>query len=309
MSLTIRRVIVSGASGPLGIMMIKECLERNIEVLALVRPGSRRLKDIPVYPLVKVCEIDVNKLDSLNVSLYGPADVFFHFAWTHTGDEGRNNPILQEENISSSLKAADCAARFGCKAFVGAGSQAEYGLMNQAVDEDSPVNPNTIYGITKLAAGKLVMELCRQHGIRCNWVRVFSVYGPYENEYILSSYLIRTLLKGEEPILTPCEQVWDYLYCKDAVRAFFLVAEKAPSTCVYCLGSGKPRQLSEYAELIRDEINKDIPLGIGKKEYSPDQIMHLEANIDRIKTDVGFTPEYSFKDGIIETIDWYKSGK
>ncbi len=304
--MTVNRVIITGASGPLGVMMIRECIDRNIRVLAIVRPGSKKIGDIPQHPLVTICELDISEIDRLEADTYGPADVFFHFAWMHTSDEERDNPVLQEENIPASLKAAKCAKEMGCRVFVGTGSQAEYGLLNRIADENSPTDPNTMYGITKLAAGKLVMEYCRQLGIRCNWVRIFSVYGPFENDYIFTSYLIRTLLKGEKPLLTPCGQIWDYLYCKDAINALLLVAEKADESGIYCLGSGEARLLSEYVRLIRDAIDPDLELGIGYRAYSDNQIMHLEADISKLRQDVGFVPKYSFGEGIRETIDWYR---
>lgn len=302
----IQRVVITGASGPLGVMMTKGCIERNIEVIAITRYGSAKLNDIPRHPLVTICEIDITNIDEIDVDSYGPADAFFHFAWMHTSDGNRDNPILQARNIDATLKAAECAKKMGCKAFIATGSQAEYGLLNCIANEDSPTDPITMYGITKLAAGKLVMEQCRRLNIRCNWIRIFSVFGPYENDYVFTSYIIRTLLHGEEPALTPCEQVWDYLYCKDAIKAMLLVAEKAPSSGVYCLGSGDARPLSEYVKTIRDCIDNNLTLGIGKKEYSPNQIMYLEADISKLRNDVGFVPEYTFEEGIKETVEWYK---
>ncbi len=307
--MNIRRIIVTGASGPIGVMMIKKCIECNIKVVAVVRPNSKKLSDIPIHPLITVYEKDIIDIDNLGIDLTEPVDAFFHFAWMYTGDERRDDPILQEKNITVALKAAELASKIGCKVFVGTGSQAEYGIVDGMIDEDTPTDPVTMYGVTKLAAGKLVMEYCRTHDIRCNWVRIFSVFGPYENDYILMSYLIRTLLKGEEPVLTPCEQIWDLLYCKDAVNALMMIARKAPSSGVYCLGSGQAKPLKEYVTAVRDAINLNLSTGIGKRAYSDNQIMHLEADISKLRHDVGFEPEYTFDDGLKETIEWYRERK
>lgn len=303
----INKVIITGASGPLGSMLIRECIKNRVRVLAIVRPNSSNRGNIPVHDLVRVEERDITQIDKLPAYIQETYDVFFHLAWTHTGDEGRNNPFLQEENIHATLKAALCAKELGCKIFIGAGSQAEYGVLNRKIDETTAEKPDTLYGIAKLAAGRLVMEYCKQNGMRCNWVRIFAVYGPYENDYIFTSYVIRTLLKGEEPELTLCEQMWDYLYSEDAVLALWLIAEKSENSGIYCLGSGAPRSIREYVLTIRDKINPDIPLGIGKKPYGENQIMHLEADISKLKADTGFTPSFSFEEGIEKTIDWYRS--
>lgn len=300
-----KKAIITGASGPLGIVLIKECIRTGIEVLAVVRPGSKKKKDIPRHPLIRIVELDISQIEQLPEQGYGDFDLCFHLAWTHTGDSGRNDPLLQSQNIQNTLKTAQCAKKMGCRVFVGAGSQAEYGIVNKKADESTPVNPETCYGITKLAAGQLVLEYCRQVGMRCNWARIFAVYGPYENSYILTSYVIQTLLKGEKPILTPCEQEWDYLYCEDAARALLQIGVKAPKSGVYCLGSGQPVKLKEFLNIIRDAINPELPLGTGEKEYGKNQIMHLEADISRLREDVGFRPRISIEEGIRKTIQWY----
>ncbi len=301
----IREVIITGASGPLGVMLIRECIKNNIGVLAIIRPGSSNRKNIPMHKLVRIVECEITNIDKIAVK--GKYEVCFHLAWTHTGDRGRNDPFLQEENILATLKTARFSMQMGCKVFIGAGSQAEYGILNKKVNEESEERPNTLYGITKLAAGRLVMEYCRQNGMRCNWVRIFAVYGPYENNYIFTSYVIRTLLDGKEPELTPCEQIWDYLYTEDAVHALWLIAKKGKSSGVYCLGSGEPKRIKDYVLIIRDKINPNISLGIGKRAYSAMQTMHLEADITKLQTDIGYAPHFSFEEGIARTIEWYKS--
>ena len=113
------------------------------------------------------------------------------------------------------------------------------------------------------------------------WGRIFSVYGEYDNPETMVMYLVRTLLAGQLPELTKCEQMWDYLYCGDAGRAFYLLGEKGDG--VYCVGSGKMRPLFEYVSEIKDAIDKDLSLGIGKKPYALQQIMCLCADIEKLQ--------------------------
>lgn len=302
----LKRIIITGSSGPLGVVLTKECIKSGIAVLAVVRPESPRRKDIPDSHLVKIVDMDISDIEQLESSSLGKYDACFHLAWSHTGDEGRNDPLLQAENIQNTLKAAKCAKKLGCTVFVGAGSQAEYGRANHKVDELSETHPDTWYGCTKLAAGQLVFEYCRQNGMRCNWVRIFGVYGPYENNYILSSYVIQMLLAGQEPMLTPCGQIWDYVYCEDVAKALVKIGEIAPQSSIYCLGSGTARPLIEYVTIIRDAIDSNLPLGIGAKTYGEYQIMHLEADISKLKRDIGDVIRTPFEEGIKKTIAWYR---
>jgi nucleoside-diphosphate-sugar epimerase len=117
---------------------------------------------------------------------------------------------------------------------------------------------------------------------------------------------INKMLDGERPQYTKGEQIWDYLYNKDAARAFRLIAEKGQDNSIYCLGSGRTRMLKDYIYAIRDAIDPSIDIGVGELDYYPNQVMHLEADISNLTKDTGFTPQYSFEEGIRETIAWVK---
>jgi nucleoside-diphosphate-sugar epimerase len=119
-------------------------------------------------------------------------------------------------------------------------------------------------------------------------------------------YCIDKLLKGEKPQLTKCEQPWDYLHCRDAAKAFYLIGKHGQNQKIYHIGSGKASPLSKYVYAIRDAIDPKLPLGIGEKAYDNKQVMHLCADISSLRNDTGFSPNISFKDGILDTIRWYK---
>lgn len=302
----IKRAIVTGASGPLGTVMIKECISRGIEVLALTRLNSKRLDAVPKDPLVKLVECDLNKMDALNATAFGQYDVCFHFGWMYTARDERNNLERQFENVEATLQAAAFAKRCGCRKMLVAGSQAEYGFMSGKVDENAPLKPTTPYGIAKKAACERLMKFGKAAQLQIDWIRIFAVYGPYENDYILISYVINSLLNGESPRLTACEQKWDYLYTDDAIRAFLLVAEYVETSGIYCLGSGNARPVREFTEEIKKQINPDAEIGYGAIPYSEGQIMHLEADISKLKHDTGFEPEVGIEEGLARTIEWVK---
>jgi nucleoside-diphosphate-sugar epimerase len=111
-------------------------------------------------------------------------------------------------------------------------------------------------------------------------------------------YAINELRSGHSPEFTKCEQMWDYLYCDDAARAFLAVGDRGIDRKVYPLGSGNARRLSEYLESLRDAVSPDGVLQFGKKEYYPHQPMFLCADISELTADTGWEPEVSFEEGI-----------
>lgn len=291
-----KRIIVTGATGCVGSAIVRRALAKGLEVTCIVHQGSKRLQNLPQDDHVSVVECNLS--DYASMQLIGTYDAFIHLSWVKTFGVSRDDAEVQTRNIQYTLDAVHLAHRCGCKVFVGAGSQAEYGVQSVDLTPELPVKPESGYGIAKYAAGKLSAMLCKSLGMRQNWVRILSVYGPNDGENTLISYVIRELKAGRSPELTKCEQIWDYLYADDAADAILAIAENGIDGKAYPLGSGKGRKLSEYVEDIRSIINPTVELKFGVKDYYPHQPMHLVADITDLLQDTYWKPGYSFAEGL-----------
>ena len=298
--MTINKIVITGATGMIGAALARCAVKEGVEVLCIVRKDSGRLGNIPKSDWVKVEYCDINEYCSLNLS--GSYDVFYHLAWEKTFGASRDDVDIQVNNIQYTLDAVRLAKRLGCKKFIGAGSQAEYGIVTKPLKPDTPVNPESGYGIAKYAAGKLSRLLCSQLDLQFNWARILSVFDPLDGANTLIMYTINEFQAGRSPELTKCEQVWDYLYCDDAARAFLAIGKNGVDGKNYPLGSGNKKKLSEYIEAIRDIIAPSATLQFGKKEYYPHQPMYLCADISELTGDTGWKPEVSFEEGIKQII-------
>ena len=298
------KAVVTGATGLLGQALVKTLLAEGTEVHAIARPGSFRNRRLTGEPSVLVHEVDLSDLRSAVDKLPNDVDVFFHLAWAGTAPAWRNDARLQESNIACTLDAVELARAVGCRVFVGAGSQAEYGRVEGLVSPDAPCKPETAYGVAKLCAGQMSRLLCNEYDIRHSWARILSLYGPYDASTTMMSCLIATLLSGRAMELTRCEQVWDYLYADDAGRALSLIAKKGRNGSVYCIGSGEGRALREYVNMARAIVNPSVPLNFGARGYAANQVMNLRADITSLRNDTGFEPSISFEDGVRQTAAW-----
>lgn len=296
------KVVIMGAGSPLGRALIEELLKYDVEILAICRKESEHLRKIPKDKRIKTAECDLNELSEFNwESSY---DVFYHFAWASTaGNEARDNVALHAENIKYTIDAVELAYRLGCRRFIGAGSQAEYGRVNTRLSEEMPTNPESAYGMAKLCAGRMSRLRCEQLKMEHIWTRILSVYGPYDNEKTLVMSVMKLLLKGEHVSCTKGEQIWDFLYSKDAAKALWLLGEYGISGKTYVIGSGEGKKLKEYIECIRTFIKPMSSIGWGEIPYSEKQVMYLCGNIEELKKDTGFEIKYSFEDGIKEILE------
>lgn len=304
----LQRIIITGPTGVLGTALMRRMIQAGIEVYAVCHPGSKRNALLPKSPLIHKVECDMEDFAQLPDLIGIPCDVFYHFAWAGTSSaNNRLDMYLQNANVKYSLDAVTAAHKLQCKVFIGAGSQAEYGRVNSAISPDTREKPISGYGMAKLCAGQMTRNMCQDFGLEHIWVRVLSTYGSGDNRNTLVSVVIQKLMNKECPALTVGEQVWDYLYAGDAAEAFYRIAISGHNGAVYVLGSGKTKFLREFMEIIRDEIDPDLPLGIGKIPYYKDQAMHLEADISALTRDTGWRPAVDFKEGIQAILAEYKS--
>lgn len=298
-----KRVMITGPTGSIGTALAELLTARGCEVYTICRPGSENICLLKEHSCLHILEKDISCLEDLPEDLEGGFDAFFHLAWSGTFGEARNAPDLQMKNIQYTLEAVKVAKDLGCKVFVGAGSQAEFGHYDQPAGEKTPPRPFTLYGAAKLAAGHMSSVYGKSLGIRHSWVRIFSVFGPGDDPGTLASTLIREFQKGSSPSLTKGEQIWDFLYSYDAAEALIAVAEKGQDGAFYSLGSGEQKPLRDYVLEMRDLIDPRVEIGFGEKPYGENQVMFLSADSTRLKKDTGFTPRYTFAEGIQDLLN------
>lgn len=294
----IKRAVITGGTGAIGTALIEELIRNNIEVLVLCRKGSLRNQNIPEHSLVTKRFCDLNQLESFEFGETKEYDAFFHLAWAGTFGESRNDMFLQNLNVKYSLHAVALAKKLGCKIFFGAGSQAEYGRVNEKLNDNTKTNPETGYGIAKLCAGQMTRQYANQLGIEHIWVRILSVFGPNDGKNTMVMSTINKISNNESPKTTRGEQIWDYLYSEDAARAFVLLALNGKNNKTYVLGRGEEHMLSEYIKKIRDLVNPSVKIDFGAIPYSKNQVMYLCADISELTKDTGWTPLVDFESGV-----------
>ena len=228
------------------------------------------------------------------------ADVWLHFAWGGHGSAGRSDPAIQEHNVDMSLAAIEKAAGLGCKRFVFAGSQAEYGHAQDGRDksEDGACEPVSEYGKAKL---KVCLEAAKHKGdMSYVHMRIFSVYGPGDHAASLIDSLISGFSCGETVELGNCTQSWNYMYISDAAEAIGLLCERAEDG-IYNVGSADTRKLRDYVEELHKLMGGKGSTAFGVRPDNAEGPADLSPDISKLES-LGFCCKYSFADGIGEIL-------
>ena len=298
------KAIITGATGSIGMALIDKLLKENVSILVIARKNSERLKNIPNN--VNIIYSDLEHLCDIENDSNEEYDVFYHFAWSGTTGAFRNDLYLQNNNVKYTLDAVRLASKFKCKLFIGAGSQAEYGLSSENLSASTFTKPFTGYGMAKLAAGLMSRKLCHDLGMKHIWTRILSVYGPYDSSCSLIMSILKNVYEGKEIDVTKGEQQWDFIYSADVAEIMYLLSSKGIDGKTYVIGSGQTKTIREYIEIIIKTIGVEAKVNYGAIPYGENQIMYLCADNIELLSDISYTIKYDFMAGISELIKWYK---
>ena len=299
------RAIVTGSRSFIGSAVI-ECLRSDgVEVTALRHSFEEEPEKLPEE-----------------------ADLWIHFAWAGQGPGGRVDESIQAYNMEMSMAALRKASELQVKRFVFAGSQAEYGPVRRktAIEETAPCRPVSEYGKAKKAFGEFAGRWVRAfneddekvtgdreilvHGTedrRMSFLhlRIFSVYGEGDRKDSLISSAIDTFRRGGEMELSPCTQLWNYMYIKDAARAIALVSLLPWDSFGECeslnIAGEDTRPLRSYIEELRELMGSSSKLSFGARSFNTEGAADLWPDTSKLRG-FGFREEYSFSEGIKETL-------
>ena len=301
-----KRAIITGATGFIGSWLTQELLHNGIEVTVVVRNKEKLL---PEFVSNKMCTIVEKPVELLTDKDFPDTqyDAFFHLSWGGVSPEHKNDISFQLGNISMSLNALDVCSKIGCTKFIASGTVAEYVFCSNIMDVNARQTPNDMYGAAKVSAHYFLEVRARQLAQDFIWIVIPSTFGERRNDNNIITYTIRTLLKGQRPQYGNLEQMWDFLYVAEVVRAIRLVGEKGKAGKVYGIGSGNFKPLKEYIKIIRELIDPNLELGIGELPAMSNQTFSSCVNIYDLITDTGFSPEISFEEGIKKTIYYLKN--
>lgn len=298
------RVAVTGGSGFLGSWLVEDLLAQGHDVAVLLRPETDRWRLRDVLSRVRVIEGSLDDVAGLRrpLELFQP-DAVAHLAWRGVGNADRNSP-LQARNIVDAVELVSLCAGVGVRAFVGAGSHAEYGPYQRAIREGDVAYPTTLYGKAKLAACWMTEQIALAGGMRFAWLRIFSTYGPKDADFWIIPSMIKTLRSGKRMSLTAGEQLWGFLHARDAAAGFRTVIESGNAHGTFNLGASDAPRLRDTVVTLRDLVNPSAELGFGDIAYRPDQVMVLKADTSRL-TALGWEPRTDLLSGLKETAAWY----
>jgi UDP-glucose 4-epimerase len=301
----VKRVFVTGATGFIGAAVVRRLIAEGCEVSALIRPESStwRLGEAARRVHVVHGSLEAPETFARAMAEFAP-DTVMHLAWHGVRREHRDAPDQIRKNVVPSVDLLLTAAQAGCRTFVGAGSQAEYGPSQDVLCENSPTRPTTAYGAAKLATYVLLRQRAAVQAMRFAWLRLFSVYGPMDDGDTLVGYVCTELLAGRTPVVRAGDLAWDSLYIDDAATAFVAVGN-SQATGAINVASGEAPPLRDTILRLRDAVDPSLPVSFDAATASSAGGFPLRANIDRLQA-LDWAPTTCPREAAVQTVAWYR---
>jgi dTDP-L-rhamnose 4-epimerase len=176
-------------------------------------------------------------------------------------------------------------------------------------DEESKIHPSSVYGITKQNQEQMIMTVCPTLGIAPVAFRYQNVYGPgqsLKNPYTGILSIFSTQIKNGNGIniFEDGKETRDFVYIDDVVDATILGIEKEEANNeVFNVGTGVATDVISVATNLIKNYGVDVPVAVSGN-YRLGDIRHNYADLTKINSKLGFTPKYSFEDGLKEFTNW-----
>jgi dolichol-phosphate mannosyltransferase len=298
------RALVTSASGFVGAVLARRLIQDGHEVHAVSRrKDAWRLRGIEA-PVHEVDLADARALSEL-VAAVRP-EWIFHLAAHGAYSWQQELPAMIETNVLGTMNLIEACLRSGFEALVNTGSSSEYGFTDHGPHEDEVPRPNSEYAVTKLTA----TMYCRAAALRRNanipTLRLYTVYGPYEEPARLVPTLAIEGLLGRLPPLVSAEVAHDFVYVDDAVEAYLLAAARhgGDPGAIYNVGTGRQTTIAEAVEVARKV------LGVAAEprfESMPNRDWDSHcwvANPRKIESELGWKARATFEEGFRKFVEW-----
>ena len=250
---------------------------------------------------------DILDYDKLAISMKGIDYVFNLAAVTAPPEFEDIDSNGYEINIMGTYNILKAAYKNNVKKVILASSSAVYGNINVPVKENMATDayPN-LYAVTKYTNEITARSFSLLRHLDSVYLRYFNTYGLGENTKGAYSSIIHKFIedlknKRNPVIFGDGTQRRDFIYIKDNARASVLAMEKGKAGEAYNIGTGISTDFNTIYKIVKEEMNSNIEAKYEKNPFSSYQ-MFTQADIEKAKNDLGFTPEYDIRSGVREML-------
>lgn len=314
------RLLVTGGAGFIGSNFVRMALngrlagleDAHITVLdALTYSGTltnlESVKDSPRYSFVHG---DIRDEETVRNAVQGQNAIVHFAAESHVDRSVNDSRVFVETNVLGTQTLLNEALKQTIERFVHVSTDEVYGTIDSGSwDEEQPLMPNSPYSASKAASDLLVRSYNITHGLNTVITRCSNNYGPHHFPEKVIPLFVTNLLDGKKvPLYGDGKNIRDWLHVDDHCRGIVLALTQGRAGEIYNIGGGTELSNSELTDLLlastgrsRDSIEHVADRKGHDRRYS--------VSINKISSELGYTPQVPFSDGLAEVVQWYRDNR
>ncbi len=300
-----KNILVTGGAGFIGSHLVDRLsAENRVIVLDNLSSGSlvnlERSQD-------RITFIKGDTLDkALLKDIVAEVELVFHLAANVGNIKSIEDPHFDMDvNINGTINLLEACLRSNIKRLVYSSSGAIFGEAKYLpIDEAHPLNPESPYGVSKLAAEKYCFAFHKVHGIPTTALRYFNAYGPRQGSSgypnVIAAFFNRIKTGKPLTIFGDGKQTRDFIFVEDIVTANILAATQPAAVGeIFNIATGKTNSVEQIASLIKQISAKESPIVYAEPRAG--EVRHSRANIEKAQRMLGYKPEIDLKEGLLLT--------
>lgn len=312
------RILVTGGLGFIGSHLVEKLLDKENSVTVYDNfddfyPGKdENAKILSQKKGLKLVRGDILDVDAL-ASVVKGKDLIFHLAGQAGIRYCNEQPLKANRvNVDGTLNVLTTAKEHKIRKIVCASSSSIFGdPVYLPIDEKHPTNPNSPYGVSKLAAEQYCRVFSRVYGMKISCMRYFSVYGPRGRPDQVIYAFAKRIAEGKEPLIYgDGEQTRDFTFVSDIVDATILAMEKDEADNeVFNIGHGSRITINQLVKKVISGMKVSVSVHPVYEEKSKGDFPDTEANNDKARRLLGWDPHVTVDEGLELFLDWFQENR
>ena len=313
-----KKVLITGSDGFIGSHLTELLLEKGYEVKAFTYYNSFNtwgwLDTLPQGKLkeIEIFSGDIRDPNGVREAMRGVDEVFHLAALIAIPFSYHSPDSYVDTNIKGTLNVLQAAREWGTSRVLVTSTSEVYGTAQYVpIDEKHPYQGQSPYSATKIGADRLAESFYRSFNMPVTIVRPFNTYGPRQSARAVIPTIISQLLAGKSEIklgsLTPTR---DFNYVKDTANGFYEISVSARTIGEEInIATQTEVSIGQLAEEIISQINPSAKIICDEARLRPEnsEVNRLLGSNEKIMRLTDWKQQYTFAEGIAETIEWIKN--
>jgi NAD dependent epimerase/dehydratase len=311
-----KKTLVTGAGGFIGSHLVEALVRMGAKVRAFVRYNSRGdlglLERLPkeIKEAIEVFAGDLKDPEALRQPIKG-CELVFHLGSLIAIPYSYINPMdFVQTNVVGTANLLNACLGNDVEKIVHTSTSEVYGTAIYCpIDEKHPLQAQSPYSATKIAADKLAESYYKAFGLSVATVRPFNTYGPWQSARAVIPTIILQALNGDKIMLGSLHPTRDLTYVEDTASGLIEVA-KSPHSIgeVINTGCGQEISIGELSQVILSIMGKEAEILAEDRRIRPEksEVERLMCDNSKARELLGWEPRISLKEGLKRTVDWFE---